>query len=75
MEVNIINELLEIEAWAEGLRKKCYETRKKMEGVSTSSPDKGMDHVAAAIARRKLHLLKKKLTGKPATSEPLKKAV
>jgi hypothetical protein len=57
----IINRLLQIEAWAEGLREECHKTRKLMEGgVSTPTNNQPLSHkqIAHLLARKNKHLLK-----------------
>jgi hypothetical protein len=62
---NILNELVEIEAWAEGLREKCHQTRMLLQqeaGVSTSSkgqPALSKAELARVSARRKARLKKR----------------
>lgn len=60
----IINELLEIEAWAKGLMERCHNTRKKLERIDAPAPRKGKpkgateEQIARVLARRNKHILK-----------------
>lgn len=56
-----IKELLEIEAWAEGLRDKCHKARLLFqEAVSTASTEGKVDPkiVAEAVAKRRRRIIK-----------------
>jgi hypothetical protein len=48
----IINQLLLVEAYADGLKKECCRTRKMLEGAEPPAPLRGMNQeVAAAISK------------------------
>lgn len=50
-----------IEAWATGLAKECYKTRKELEQVSAPAPRKGLKHLSVnAIQKRTKHLITKR---------------
>lgn len=58
----IINELLTIEAWADGLREKCRKTRKLIEGgVSTPPKHQALSEkqLANLVAKKNKHILKR----------------
>lgn len=65
MNLNIINELLSIEAFAEELRQKCYRARKKLERIHAPASPKGgkkpLDdsEISRLLAARKKSILKK----------------
>jgi hypothetical protein len=54
----IINELLEIEAWAEGLREKSRKTRMMLQGVSTPCVPRGNEKNVAAVLTKRKHFIK-----------------
>jgi len=61
----LINELMEIEAWAAGLQEKCYKTRKSLERLNAPAPRKGkrnglsQEEIAKLLARRNKTILKR----------------
>lgn len=65
-ELNIINDLISIEAFAEELRKRCYSTRKRLESFNslpTIAPEKkkkalSESQVAQVLANRRKTILR-----------------
>lgn len=67
----IINRLLHIEAWADGLREECRKTRKLIQGgVSTPTANQDSAKQVAELVTKRRHQLLTKKQGTKSKNQP-----